>query len=576
MSARFLGRAILFWLLVTSANASAQSPSAPAEQESNPASGVGAASLQVAPTSHPAQQAPHNMDEIIERFTARERQEIETFAAYKPIIETYVQLEKADAQMGTVPKSDLYFLGQADFRGQLKVHSLMEHTRKGSLLWSFYPAGFLQMVFVDRAEFDKDHYHFTYRKKEFLGEVRCLVFDVVRTSKARGPRFRGRIWVEDQDFTIVRINGAYAPEIHFSVRRFEDEFYLHFDSWRLNAAPGVWLPAYVFSQELDEPVRIGAPRYKAQTRLWGYGLTPRSREEELNRLLIESSEKVKDEAAQHDRSPLEEQREWRRQAANNVFDVLEKDGLVAPEGEVEKTLNTIVNNLIVTNNLEEVVELRCRVLMTSNLEMFSMQDTIVLSRGLIDVVPNEETLAALLSYEIADAMIPKSAQDQYGFSDILRLKPTEVLRHLSFGDKKLEALENSQKAMELLKKSPYSGKLASAGLFLSELQSQSKALKELISARLGNRVFLTSQLLQAAPTLEPGNTRQIAALPVGSRIKVDPWSDRINLMKTRQMAPVSAREKMPFEVTPIIPYLTRYVETTGAQEGSIVPVAKNQ
>jgi len=550
MRARFLGRAILFWSFVTSPNISAQSPT--------------------------TLQAPHNMDEIIERVTTRERQEVEAFGVYKPIIETYIQIEKADAQMGTVPQSDLYFLGQADFRGHLKVHSLLESTRKGSLLWSFYPAGFLQMVFVDRAEFDKDHYHFTYRKKEFLGEVRCLVFDVTRTSKARGPRFRGRIWVEDQDFTIVRLNGDYAPEIHFSVRHLEDEFYLHFDSWRINTAPGLWLPAYVFSQELDEPVRFGGPRYKAQTRLWGYGLTPRSREEELNRMLIESSDKVKDEAAQRDRSPLEEQREWRRQAANNVFDVLERDGLVAPEGEVEKTLNTIVNNLIVTNNLEEVVDLRCRVLMTSNLEMFSMQDTIVLSRGLIDVLPNEETLASLLSYEIADAMVPKSAQDQYGFSDILRLTPTEVLRHLSFEDKKTEALENSQKALELLKKSPYSGKLANAGLFLSELQSKSKALKQLISARLGNQVFLTSQLLQAAPALEPGNARQIAALPVGSRIKVDPWSDRINLMKTRQMAPVSAREKMPFEVTPIIPYLTRYAETTAAQESSSVSIAKNK
>lgn len=576
MRARFVFQIVLAWSLMGSPVVSAQGLATTTEIGSAPSSAADAANPQIAASSTQRQPVPRNLAEMIERVTARERQTEEAFSVYKPIIETYIQDVRADRQMGTVPKSDLYFLGQADFQGRLQVHPLLERTRKGSLLWSFNPAGFLQMVFVDRWEFDKNHYQFKPAGREFLGDVRCYVFDLSPAPKVRGARFFGRIWVEDQDFTIVRINGKYAPEIHFSVKRLEDQFYLHFDSWRTNVKPGVWLPNYVYSQEVDETVRFGGPRYKSQTRLWGYGLTPRSREEELNRLLIESSDKVKDESAQHDRSPLEEQREWRRQAANNIFDVLERDGLVAPEGDVEKTLNTIVNNLIVTNNLEDVVDLRCRVLMTTNLEMFSMQDTIVVSRGLIDVAPNEETLASLLAYEIADAMNPKPAQDQYGFSDILRLTPTEVFKRLSFEDKKTEAADNSEKAMELLKKSPYAGKLPNAGLFLSQLQSQSKALKLLISAQLGNRIFFTSQLLQTAPALEPGNTRQIAALPMGSRIKVDPWSDSIKLMKTHQTAPLSPREKMPFEVTPIIPYLTRYVETSGASTPPTASLAVNR
>jgi hypothetical protein len=567
-------RAILACAWVVGMNVSAQSPPTVIGQASETIIASSTANSHKTEAKAQLQRTAYSLDELIERTTARERQSVEALSVYKPIIETYIQEEKTDALMGTVPKSDFYFLGQADFRGQLKVHSMLERTHKGNLLWSFNPAGFLQMIFIDRGEFDKNHYKFTYRREEFLGEVRCFVFDVARLPKVRGPRFVGQIWVEDKDFNIVRINGLYTPEIQFSLRHFEDEFFLHFDSWRINAKPGLWLPAYVYSQELDEPVRTGGPRYKSQTRLWGYGLTPHSRKEELNRLLVESAGQVKDEAAQRDRSPLEEQREWRQQAANNIFDVLERDGLVAPEGEVEKTLNTIVNNLIVTNNLENVVDLKCRVLMTSNLEMFSMQNTIVLSRGLIDVVPNEEALAALLAYEMADAMVPKPAQDQYGFSDILRLTPTEILKRLSFEDKKPEAIENGKKAMELLEKSPYAAKLASAGLFLSQLQSQSKQLKQLISARLGNQVFFTSQLLRAAPALQQGNTQQIAALPLGSRIKVNPWSDSISLMKTQQMAPISPREKMPFEVTPMMPYLTRFVETSDVQSNSSTPIAE--
>jgi len=50
---------------------------------------------------------------------------------------------------------------------------------------------------------------------------------------------------------------------------------------------------------------------------------------------------------------------------------------------------------------------------------------------------------------------------------------------------------------------------------------------------------------------------QIAALPLGSRITLDPWSDRIELLKTKPVHPLSASEKMPFEVSPFFPYLKR-------------------
>lgn len=492
--------------------------------------------------------------------------------SYAPIIETYVQEQKTNVLMGTVPKNDLYFLGQADFGGKrMKVRSMLERTHKGSIMWSYEPAGFLQMAFLDLDRFDKDHYKLTPRGRKFLGEVRCYLFDVERTPKAKGPRFTGRIWVEDENFTIVRMNGSYAPDKRFSVRHFEDEFYVHFDSWRTNIKPGLWLPSDIYAQEMGEPVPTGGPRFKARTQLWGYGLTARNRQEELGRLLVETEGRIKDETEQHDRSPLEQQRGWRELSERNVMDVLQRVGLVAPEGDVEKVLNTIVNNIMVTNNFDSRIEIKCRVLMTSDFELFSMQNTIVLSRGLIDVVPNEETLAALLAFEVADAMVPKPAQDQYGFSDILRLTPTEALKRLSFVDKPEESQKNSERAIELLKKSPYGGKLSNAGLFLSQLQSQSKALKQLINARLGNQVYFTSQLLQIAPGLDPANLQQTGALPMGSRIKINPWDDAVSLMKTQQMPPISPREKIPFEVTPIDLHLTRFVQSSKDVEHSIVP-----
>jgi hypothetical protein len=523
-----------------------------------------------------AQASPtvQNQIELTQRIFKREKQQVETIANSAPIVETYIQEEKSDALMGTLPKKDFYFLGQGDFRGKtMKVHSMTARTHNGSIMWAYEPAGFLQMAFVDAHDFDKEHYRLTPPRpgqRVFLGEVRCYVFDVERMPKAKGPRFRGRIWVEDQDFTIVRMNGTYAPEGSFSLKHFEDEFYEHFDSWRTNVRSGLWLPSDIYIQDLREPPPTGGPRFKARAHLWAYGLTSRNRQEELGRLLVETEGQVKDESEKQDRSPLEQQRGWRELSGNNVMDVLQRVGLVAPEGNVEKVLNTIVNNIMVTNSFDPGIEIKCRVLMTSDFELFSMQNTIVMSRGLIDVVPNEETLAALLAFEIADATVPKPAQDQYGFSDILRLSPTQVLKKLSFVDTPEEARRNSEKAMELLKKSPYGSKLANAGLFLLQLQSQKPALKQLISARLGNQVYFTSQLLQMAPALEPANLRQLGALPMGSRIKINAWNDSVSLIETHQMGPLSPREKIPFEVTPIDLHLTRYVESSAEVEHSIV------
>jgi hypothetical protein len=57
---------------------------------------------------------------------------------------------------------------------------------------------------------------------------------------------------------------------------------------------------------------------------------------------------------------------------------------------------------------------------------------------------------------------------------------------------------------------------------------------------------------------------QIAALPLGGRIKMDPWTDQVELSKAKPVALTSAREKMEFEITPFFPYLTRM--STGGSE----------
>ena len=113
-----------------------------------------------------------------------------------------------------------------------------------------------------------------------------------------------------------------------------------------------------------------------------------------------------------------------------------------------------------------------------------------------------------------------------------------------------------------MRASPYQ-KTANAGLFLKALAAGARCLPRLLSANLGNQVANPEALARlaeftsSAPELKENELEQIAALPLGSRIKVDPWSDQITLVKTRPLELLSPREKMPFEITPFMLYLTR-------------------
>src|SRR5205823_3435305 len=246
-----------------------------------------------------------------------------------------------------------YFLGRLDMgesidrRDYLIKQASFQKNLMGGVTKLFriqyQPMGFSWMVFADRQNFDRNHYNFKFVHREFQGEVKCLVFDVTPKKGAGNGLFEGRIWVEDQDYNIVRLNGTYVP-------RPKNAFFFHMDSWRLNLVPGYWVPSYIYSEEGD--FSYGSKdklAFKAQSRIWGYDLKNGGKEDELTQVLVDSS--VKDEsAAAADASPLQAQREWQQQAEDNVIDRLQRCGLLAPTGEVDKVLDTVITNLEVTNN----------------------------------------------------------------------------------------------------------------------------------------------------------------------------------------------------------------------------------
>ncbi len=527
------------------------------------------------PAQIAAQKEGSSIDRLVDRITTREHHEVETMRRYKPIIETYIQDVRSDKELGAVPVKDHYFIGVADLAKGEVLHSMeskgtpAKHLNPkeliaGSLAPSYVPAGFLEMAFVDPQGFNRHHYVFEYVHREFLGKVRCLVFDVTPAPNSGNGRFRGRIWVEDQQYTIIRFSGVFEPVI----RQFG--FYLHFDSWRENVGPGLWVPAYIYNGEeaLSNTV-LGHVSEKSQTRLWGYGRKNAVLPEEFSEMKVESAN-VTDEVDQSkDSTPLQQQDQFVGGGAENALVKLEHAGLVAPAGDVEKMLNTVVNNLVVTNSIEIQPEIRCRVLLASTLESSSMGHTILISRGLLDVLPDEPSLAAILAHEIAHILLDRTSVPTWAFADQLIFPDEESLRRFSFSESEDDEDAAAQKGLELLKQSPYKDRLASAALFLRALDSKSKELTALISPHLRTPAFFNDELLKMAPPLDPTSLEQVAALPLGSRIKLDPWSDRLELLKNKPVQIASSWEKMPFGLTPFYPYITRKGDTT-------IPVAAPQ
>ena len=93
-------------------------------------------------------------------------------------------------------------------------------------------------------------------------------------------------------------------------------------------------------------------------------------------------------------------------------------------------------------------------------------------------------------------------------------------------------------------------------MFMAELQARAKEIPNLISPKLGDDILVSVPL--TADTDEAG-ANQIVALPLGGRVKLDPWSDKLEMLKAKPVGSITEREKMPFEVTPFMPYLTREI-----------------
>src|SRR6202008_1492246 len=262
----------------------------------------------------------------------------------------------------------------------------------------------------------------------------------------------------------------------------------HFDSWRLNTLGVRWMPAYIYRQESNSSDPADHTLwFKAQTRLGGYDGRNAGDQREFAKRLTDAATFVdpnRREASQ-DLNPAYSVGDTTYRPEDAVVERLQVAGLMASDGEVDQILQTVVNNLQVTNELD-IAAVHCRVLLTTPLESFVVGRTIIVSRGLLDILPDEATLAAVLAHELAHIVLKHSLGANYSSQFSLPFSDLEIFTKLNFRFDPAKEAEADRKGLELFSKSPYNDKVAGVALFLQALEARSPQLPHLLQARFSN------------------------------------------------------------------------------------------
>jgi hypothetical protein len=496
------------------------------------------------------------------RIVAREHQVALRLDEFHPLAETYVRVLRGQPEKVT-PWYDRHFLSVAEFQGGLRA---LRFKPRNAEIWrdiseyadsltpltlEYVPGGFIAMAYPDPSTFDLHHYRFQYAGTEVLGETRCLVFDVRPATQRKKGLFEGKIWAEEQNLTIVRFKGVYDGSTMSSK-------YLHFDSWRANPKADLWVPAVIYSEETGLPccgfwkLNWTKIQFRAQTRFWGYGL----------HLLEPGNDSIV--ASQPDISPRLERSSFRSaepvvaahqpegKSEDELIQELERTGLLSPSGEVEEGLGRIVENIETANHLSFRREVQCRVLLTSNLESAAVGHTIILSRGLLEVLP-DEVLAAVLAHDMAHVWFAEAENADPSRAERSVSDPREVARRIRFEHTRKEEAQAALLAREWIQHVPYGSDSDSIREFAGELKERSSQIANLLKPLIGESIY---QILDAGQESPQRFVRSDGLIPgslsIARSVTVDPWSDRLNVHQPADKYANPPSDTVALEIVPML------------------------
>jgi len=230
---------------------------------------------------------------------------------------------------------------------------------------------------------------------------------------------------------------------------------------------------------------------------------------------------------------------------------------------------------VIENKIDTSAPLKCRILLTEPLESLAIGNTILLSKGLVDTLAVQTTdpaaplanLATFISFEVAHVILGHKLDTKYAFNDRLLFPDESAFQRIPMHHTDIDNEAAAKKALDLLNGSEFKDKLNYPGLYLEQLAARVKQMPHLTEAIIGDPLvknekdyqFWMSALLSKGGKLDMNDLTQNAAMPLSSFLKFDPWTDQVNQIHARYEPLLSARDKMPFEVTPVYLKLSYFV-----------------
>ncbi|HEV2729206.1 MAG TPA: hypothetical protein VGV15_04165 [Terriglobales bacterium] len=189
-------------------------------------------------TSQPKNITPN---EIIQRFTAKEKE-------WKQLREQYTFRQSVQFQAMNGDQVVGEYRQVADI-------SYVQGKRVKAAVLAPQPSVVLSPEDVEdietRASFtissdELPQYNLLYMGQQRVDELHCYVFDIAPKQIEKDKRyFQGRIWVDDQDFQIVKNKGKSVPDIRIvKKKKVQENLFPQFTTWREQIDGQYWFPTF--------------------------------------------------------------------------------------------------------------------------------------------------------------------------------------------------------------------------------------------------------------------------------------------------------------------------------------------
>lgn len=183
-------------------------------------------------------------EQIIQRFAAQEK-------AFKAARESYIfrQSVKVQTLEGSTVDGEYQMVVDIGFddKGR-RVENVIFAPQPSLRRVTMSPEDFADLE--NRVPFalssDETHqYNIVYAGQQRVDELDTFVFDVSPKVLEKGKRyFEGRIWVDNQDFQIVKTFGKNVPDVRAKKKGQQENLFPKFTTWREQIDGKHWFPTY--------------------------------------------------------------------------------------------------------------------------------------------------------------------------------------------------------------------------------------------------------------------------------------------------------------------------------------------